>query len=234
VLTLATLLLAPLSGHAAQSTTTDSAGLEEVIVTATRRAESIRDVPASIAAFGQQQMDIQGMRDVDDIAKFTPGVQFGRGGGFGADLDTGISIRGISSGGVGGATTGIYIDDTPIQARSTAASGNFSSNAYPRLFDIERVEVLRGPQGTLFGSGAEGGAIRFITPEPSRESWSSYVRSEIGFTQYGAPSYEAGVAGGGPLVEGKVGFRASVWTRRDGGYVDRRSWYTNALTEKMP
>lgn len=207
-------------------------GLEEVIVTATRREESIRDVPVSIQAFGNEQMDVQGMRDVDDIAKYTPGVQFGRGGGFGADLGTGISIRGIASFGVGGATTGIYIDDTPIQARSTTASGNFSSNAYPRLFDVARVEVLRGPQGTLFGSGAEGGAVRFITPEPSRTDWSSYVRSEIGSTHSGAPSYELGVAGGGPLVQDKLGFRASVWTRRDGGYVDRRSWYTNALTEK--
>jgi outer membrane receptor protein involved in Fe transport len=232
VLALAALLLAPLPGQAAQPAPTESTGLEEVIVTATRREESIRDVPASIAAFGQEQMDIQGMRDVDDIAKYTPGVQFGRGGGFGADLDTGISIRGISSAGIGGATTGIYIDDTPIQARSTAASGNFSSNAYPRLFDIQRVEVLRGPQGTLFGSGAEGGAVRFITPEPSRTDWSTYARSEMGYTHSGAPSYELGVAGGGPLVQDVLGFRASVWSRRDGGYVDRRSWYTNALTEK--
>jgi outer membrane receptor protein involved in Fe transport len=226
------LLLALLPGYALGAAAGASEGLEEVIVTATRRAESIRDVPLSVAAVSQEQMDVQGMRDIDDVAKYTPGVQFSRGGGFGADLDSGIAIRGITSNGVGGATTGIYIDDTPIQARSTAASGNFSSNAYPRLFDIERVEVLRGPQGTLFGSGAEGGAVRFITPEPSRTNWSSYVRSEVGFTQYGAPSYELGAAGGGPLVEDKVGFRASVWTRRDGGYVDRRSWYTNALQEK--
>jgi len=205
--------------------------LEEVVVTATRRAESIREVPVSITAFSQAQMDAQGIRQIDDVVRLTPGVQFGRSGGFGSDSGSMISIRGISSG-AGGSTTGIYIDDTPIQSRALLASGNFSANAYPQLFDVERVEVLRGPQGTLFGSGSEGGAIRFITPEPSLTKYSAYARSELGFTQYGAPSYEAGIAGGGPLVDGKLGFRASIWTRQDGGYVDRANWYTHEVVDE--
>lgn len=209
-----------------------TSGLEEVVVTATRREESIRDVPISISAFSQTQMDVQGIRGVDDIARLAPGIQFSRGGGgFGNDLSSSISIRGVSSG-AGQATTGVYIDDTPIQVGSVLASGNFADNAYPKLFDVQRVEVLRGPQGTLFGSGSEGGTVRFITPAPSLTDSSAYVRSEVATTQYGAPSYEIGVAGGAPIIEGKLGFRASVWNRRDGGYVDWVDYYTGQVKQK--
>ncbi|HWJ86806.1 MAG TPA: TonB-dependent receptor [Pelagibacterium sp.] len=189
---------------------------DDIIVTATRREESIREVPQSIAAYSQEQMDKQGVRDVGDIARLTPGISFSRTNGLGSM----ISMRGISSG-AGSATVGVYIDDTPIAQRATIASGNFSSNAYPQIFDLERVEVLRGPQGTLFGASSEGGAIRFITPTPSLTQMSVYGRGELGWTEGGANSYEAGVAVGGPLVVDKVGFRASVWHRTDGGFVDR-------------
>ena len=83
------------------------------------------------------------------------------------------------------------------------------------------MEVLRGPQGTLFGAGSEGGAVRFITPQPSLSQYSGYARSELAFTDGGAPSYEVGLAGGGPLIDNEVGFRASAWFRRDGGWIDR-------------
>jgi iron complex outermembrane recepter protein len=207
-------------------------GLEEIVVTATRREESIRDVPISITAFSEKQMDVQGVRSVDDIARLAPGIQFTRGSsGFGNDLSSSISIRGVSST-AGQATTGVYIDDTPVQVGSVLASGNFANNAYPKLFDVQRVEVLRGPQGTLFGSGSEGGTIRFITPSPSLDKASAYVRSEVSTTQYGAPSYEIGAAGGAPIIDGKLGFRASVWNRRDGGYVDWVDYYTGQVRQK--
>ena len=208
-----------------------SASLEEVVVTATRREENIRDVPISISAFSKAQMDVQGMRAIDDIARLAPGVQFGRGGGLGSDLGNSISIRGIASG-AGQATTGVYIDDTPVQVGAVIAAGNFTDTAYPQLFDIERVEVLRGPQGTLFGSGSEGGTIRFITPAPSLTAASAYVRSEVSTTKGGAPGYEFGAAGGAPIIDGKLGFRASVWNRRDGGYVDLVNYYTGQVTQE--
>jgi outer membrane receptor protein involved in Fe transport len=81
-----------------------------------------------------------------------------------------ISIRGISSS-AGAGTTGIYIDDTPIQMRSV---GFNPDDALPKTFDLERVEILRGPQGTLFGAGAEGGAVRYILSQPSVNTASSY------------------------------------------------------------
>ena len=94
-------------------------------------------------------------------------------------------------------------------------------DALPKSFDIDRVEVLRGPQGTLFGAGSEGGTVRYITTPPSLAKTSIYARSELSFTQGGEPSYEAGIAAGGPIIDDTLGARATVWYRRDGGWIDR-------------
>jgi outer membrane receptor protein involved in Fe transport len=186
-------------------------GLEEIVVTATRREENLSKVPISISAYTQETMDNKGIRDFTDIARFTPGVTID------ADQTNSISIRGISSSG-GAGTTGIYIDDTPIQIR---ALGFNPDDTLPKTFDLDRVEVLRGPQGTLFGAGSEGGTVRYIMTQPSLTKFSSYARAETSYTEGGAPSYEAGIAAGGPIIDGVLGVRASAWFRRDGGYIDR-------------
>ena len=90
----------------------------------------------------------------------------------------------------------------------------------PPLFDLERVEVLRGPQGTLFGGGSEGGTIRYIQASPGLTDYSTYARAQWLDTEGGDPSYEAGVAFGGPIIEDKLGFRASIFGRKTGGYID--------------
>ncbi len=100
------------------------------------------------------------------------------------------------------------------------------------MFDLDRVEVLRGPQGTLFGAGSMGGTVRYLTPQPSLTGTDVYGRSELAFTQGGAPTWEAGVAVGLPIVEGLAGLRVSTDYRRAGGWVDRRDAATNALIEK--
>jgi len=239
-------LFAGSSGHAlAQSTpaTAQSAGaaeqsatagvrsasvqLEEIVVTATKRAESQEKVPLSITAYTQDSLDKQQAKDFTDIVRLTPGVTLTpqtRGNTAGSD----VSIRGISSG-AGSATVGIYIDESPVQIRPDSLS---SVNPYPRIFDLERVEILRGPQGTLFGAGSEGGTIRFITPDPNLDHYSSYVRSDLSTTRGGEPSYEFGAAGGGPIVSDELGFRVSAWYRRNGGYVDRIDWGDQRLLAK--
>ncbi len=193
------------------ATETGRGGLQEVVVTATRREESLSKVPISVTALTQEDIDQRGIKDFQDIVRFTPGVSIDNSG------TNAISIRGISSSG-GAGTTGIYIDDTPIQMRSL---GFNPDDTLPKTFDLQRVEVLRGPQGTLFGAGAEGGAVRYILTQPSTTTTDSYVRSELSYTQYGQPSGELGIARGQPVIDGVLGVRANVWYRYDGGWIDR-------------
>ncbi len=218
--------VAALSGAAtvcADTSPGDSGGpLQEVTVTATRHEESLSKVPLSVTALTQDAMDIRGIKDFQDIARFTPGVNVDNSG------TNNISIRGIASSG-GAGTTGIYIDDTPIQMRALAFNPD---DTLPKAFDVDRVEVLRGPQGTLFGAGSEGGTVRYITTQPSLTTNSFYSREEVAYTQGGSLSYEGGLAAGGPLIDGKLGARLTVWYRRDGGYIPRTDPTTSTLLEK--
>jgi len=145
-------------------------------------------------------------------------------------LRGGAPGRGIFSGG-NSPTTGIYIDETPIAVRQNLAAG-FSGSPRPDIFDLDRIEVLRGPQGTLFGSSAMGGVIRFITPQPNLESASGYAKAEFGYTDRGDPSYAVGVAYGAPIVEGVAGFRVSGWFRSDGGFIDIENPYTGEILNR--
>lgn len=215
----------------AQTSPSSSSGeLEQIVVTAQRREERLQDVPMSITTFSQEKLDVQGLRNIDDLTRLSPGVTFIRNGmsdsGNYNDEDSDISIRGIDST-AGASTTGIYIDDTPIQTRHLQFG---TVNPYPALFDLERIEVLKGPQGTLFGAGSEGGTIRFITPEPSLHDWQVYARAEFGQIQGGGENYEAGLAVGGPIIDGVLGFRASVSFREDGGWVNRVSYTAPSYT----
>ena len=202
-------------------------GLEEIVVTATRRAVSLEKVPISVAAYSQETMDRQSLRSFEDVARLTPGLTFERSTDGNTQSNT-ISIRGISSG-AGTATVGIYIDETPVQIRPDSLS---SSNPYPQLFDLERVEILRGPQGTLFGAGSEGGTVRFITPEPSLTKYSVVSRAEVSSTSKGGDSHELGGAIGGPIVEDKLGFRFAAHSRENGGWVDRINWNNGSVIQK--
>ncbi len=206
-----------------------SSSIEEIVVTATRQSQVLNHVPISIVAKNQAELDKEGVRSMDDLARMTPGITFGQNSLYYGTGQSNISIRGVSSAS-GIPTTGVYIDDTPIQTRLGVSPD--LTNPYPEVFDLDRIEVLRGPQGTLFGSGSVGGAVRFITPAPSLSEMSIYGRSEVSTTEDGAPSYESGLAGGAPIVEDKLGFRASVWYRHDGGYIDRLDPYTHAVVKK--
>jgi iron complex outermembrane recepter protein len=197
------------------------ANLEEIVVTATRREESISKVPISITALTQDALDQKGIRDFSEMVRFTPGVSIDTSG------TNAISIRGISSSG-GAGTTGIYIDDTPIQMRSL---GFNPDDTLPKTFDMDRVEVLRGPQGTLFGAGSEGGTVRYIMTQPSVTQDSTYARTEASYTQYGQPSGELGVAHGGPIIDDVLGYRVSIWGRYDGGWINRVNDTSGAITE---
>jgi len=194
----------------------DSGPLQEIVVTATRKEENLSRVPISVTALTQDMMDVRGIKDFQDVVKFTPGVQIDNSG------TNNIAIRGIASTG-GAGTTGIYLDDTPIQMRALAFNPD---EALPKAFDLDRIEVLRGPQGTLFGAGSEGGTVRYITTQPSLTNTSFYSRDEASYTEGGAASYEAGIAGGTPLIDGTLGVRVTAWYRYDGGWIDRIDPYS--------
>lgn len=201
----------------------DTVRVEEVLVTAQRRDEEISKVPISMSAFSQDTLDALDVGSVADLAGIVPGLLIPHPDTTN-NANSAIAIRGIFSGG-NTPTTQLYIDETPIAIREMRQGGP-SGSFFPTVFDLERVEVLRGPQGTLFGSSAMGGAIRFITPQPNLKQSSGYAKAEFGSTERGDPSYAAGVAYGAPIIEDKLGFRASAWYNIDGGYVDNVDPYT--------
>ena len=191
--------------------------VEQITVTSTRRKTSLLKTPANVTAYSQKALDVRSIRQIPDLARLTPDLTYTQTTGSGGNNAANIAIRGIYSD-VGASTTGIYIDDTPIQTRNI---GYFSSNTFPKLFDLQQVEILRGPQGTLFGASSEGGNVRFLTPQPNLTAASGYMRTEVSQTENGDPSYEGGIAYGAPLIDNQLAFRFSVWGRRDGGYIDR-------------
>jgi iron complex outermembrane receptor protein len=201
------------------SDSTSGVQLEEIVVTAQRREESLNKVPISVTALSQQTMDDLNIVTVSDLASIVPGLyQTPVQAGSSQDFST-VVIRGIA-GGNNAPTTQFYIDDTPIATRQVQLAGN-SMSPQPLIFDLDRVEVLRGPQGTLFGASAEGGAIRYITPQPSLTTESGFAKADVNYVDRGGVGYEVGAAYGGPIVEGTLGFRVSAWYQATGGFVDQ-------------
>lgn len=201
------------------------AGLDEVVVTATRREEPLSRVPIDMAVWSQEAMEVSGVKGMAQIGTFTPGVDFDFRSNVSGDAYTELAIRGVS--GRHGTTVGIYLDDTPIPPGRVVTY----ARSFPVTFDLERVEVLRGPQGTLLGDHTQGGAVRFITNQPSLTTFSGLARAEWATTANGGTSYEVGAAAGGPIVSDVLGFRVSGWYRADGGYVDWVDPFTLATVD---
>ena len=196
----------------------DSGGdqLEEITVTAQRREEKLDKVPISISAYSGEQLQHEGVTDIAAIARDTPGFAVVPGATIGGGNN--ISIRGVSTT-QGAATVGIYLDDVPLQGRTN----NWTQPIDPGLFDMQRVEVLRGPQGTLYGASSEGGTVRYITNAPSLTTWSGQVLGGMSGNERGGIGYETAAAVGGPIIDNSVGFRVSVDAERAPGYIDQLS-----------
>jgi outer membrane receptor protein involved in Fe transport len=203
--------------------------LQAIVVTALRREESIQNVPISMVAMSQKTIDELHIQNFYDLQSVVPGLVFTTPSPSSPLGQTDVAIRGIFSGGAGLApTTQVYIDETPIEEHIVGIAGVFS-NPSPDLFDLDRVEVLRGPQGTLFGASAMGGAIRFITPQPSLTQASGYAQGEMAYSPDGDPSYRLGLAYGAPIVDGVAGFRISALYHTLGGYINQENPYTGQL-----
>jgi outer membrane receptor protein involved in Fe transport len=207
----------------------DTAGLEEIVVTASRREEPLDKVPISVTAFSQKTMDDLHIQSFNDLASIVPGLVVSTPEA-GVQGSSDVAIRGIFSGG-NAPTTQFYIDETPVAIRRQDGAGPAGS-PHPLIFDLDRVEVLRGPQGTLFGSSAMGGAIRYITPQPNLNDTSGYAKLDVGYTHDGAENYEAGMAYGMPIVPGILGVRVSAWFESESGFIDREDPFTGQILKK--
>lgn len=189
--------------------------LQEVTVTATRRKAPEERVPISLSVLTGANLANGHIDNIASIAAATPGLQFST--PVAPSTITTVNIRGINTN-TGPATVGIYLNDTPLQTRLSPL-GNIGG-PLPIVSDLNRVEVERGPQGTLFGAGSEAGAVRFITNEPDLSLYSGDTDEQYSTTKGGQSSYKLSAAAGGPIVTNTLGFRISALDRRNGGYVN--------------
>jgi outer membrane receptor protein involved in Fe transport len=200
--------------------------MNEVVVTAERGEEELQHVPQSIVAWTASEINAIGARDFSDVAIRTPGVEYDFYPDLGPGTHTNIAIRGIDA--RDGTATAVYLDDVPLRPDPSGTIGR----ALPLLTDLERVEVLRGPQSTLLGEGAEGGVLRFFTTAPSLTSASGYARVDASVTARGGPGFLATAAANQPLVQDRLAIRASAGYQSDGGYIDRVDPFTLSTVDR--
>ena len=187
--------------------------LEQVIVTAARLPQLLQDVPLSITALSEKNLEAQGINSFEDYAARIAGLHLSR-----DSSQSSFSIRGISSSATAdttSATAGFYLDDYPLYDTWF----RFSSPDV-RIFDVQRIEVLRGPQGTLYGATSLSGSIRMITNKPDVDGFDAKVAVTGAGTSGGGSSHDLDGMVNVPLSEGVAALRAVAYTRQDGGYVD--------------
>jgi iron complex outermembrane recepter protein len=211
---------------ATDATDTDSGAIGEIIVTAQRRTQNLQDVPITMQAITSQQLQQLTINNFDDIIKWLPNVSIGSNGPGQADL----FMRGLSSGSVGGQSTAtfasfpnvaLYLDDQSMQFPAR--------NADVYIVDMERIEVLEGPQGTLFGGGAQAGVIRYITNKPKLNVTEGNAEASYGVTAHGDPNSSVNAVLNLPLIQDHLSVRAVIYSDRRGGYIENvRSNFTRS------
>lgn len=192
------------------------ASLSEIVVTAQKRRESILDVPAGVSVISSAILEDLHATQLTDVSSYVPAFQVDSGGSAG---QTTISIRGIAP--IGRASTvATYIDDSPVGSSTTYNGGNsFQLDLLP--YDVERYEILRGPQGTLYGASSMGGLLKYVLSSPSLDEFSVRAGGSLLGVEGGGK-----VGGGvranvsGPIAEGKLGFVASYALEYTPGFID--------------
>ena len=203
----------PAAARADDTPAADSGGLAEVVVTAQKRTENIQDVPISIQAFGTEKLEQMNVSSFDDYAKMIPSLSF--------QSQTGPSsehtyMRGIASGGDGNhsgsqPSVGMYMDEQPV----TTIDGNLNLHIY----DIQRIEALSGPQGTLYGASSESGTIRIITNKPDPKAFAAGYDVEGNSVTHGGDGYKFEGFVNIPLSD-VLAVRLVGWDEKDAGYIN--------------
>ncbi|HMK86108.1 MAG TPA: TonB-dependent receptor [Steroidobacteraceae bacterium] len=208
------------AANAAETTATGATaetGLEEIVVTAQRRTETIQNVPITIQAMTGEQLSVAAVTTLDDVLKYLPNVTYSTNG----PGQGNIYMRGLSAGFAGNQSSAtinpfpnvaLYLDD---QSMTFPAR-----NVDVYMVDLERIEVLEGPQGTLFGGGAEAGALRYITNKPKLNVTEGNVEASYGVTAHGDPNSSANAMINLPLIQDVAAARVVVYTDHRGGYID--------------
>jgi iron complex outermembrane recepter protein len=194
----------------AAASNNDTSVLEEVIVTATLRESALQSTPLSVSAITGETLEQMGAAQLSDFYRTIPGLSL---------MDRGpnqkkFTIRGIQNDVVtGGNTVGVYIDDIPVSLSASQVDLN--------VFDLDRVEILRGPQGTLYGASSMAGTIKYITRKPDLSAFASTVRAELSTTHEGGNSYSIEGMLNLPLLQDRLGLRLVGYHREYDGYIDK-------------
>ncbi|MPT49271.1 MAG: TonB-dependent receptor [Sphingobium sp.] len=201
------------AAYAQTASDNDSTG-HEIIVTALKRETRLQDTPLSISAVGGETLLKQGASSATDMIRQVPGLNM-------TETNTSqrrISIRGVQS--AGESTVGLYLGETPVSGPNSATSDPSSITPDLNLFDVARVEVLRGPQGTLYGSGSMSGTFKLIFNEPNSNEYAGAFDGSISDIKGGGMNYSTRGMVNIPLVEDVLGFRAVGFYDRRAGFVD--------------
>jgi iron complex outermembrane recepter protein len=189
--------------------------LEEIVVTSSKRVSTVQDTPISISAVSGNDLLAHGVASLASLAQGTPGVSLKSEG----PSQTEIEMRGMTSSGGNSATVGFYLDDIPLVGPASAQNGHVVID--PDLYDLNRIEILRGPQGTLFGSGSMGGTVRLISNQPNLSHFQSTVQSVLSGTDGGGFNHKNNLMVNLPLIDDTLALRVVGSENYTSGWIDR-------------
>ena len=202
-------------GRADTTSLPSSNTLEEIVVTAEKRESTVQSTPISITAITGDQLQAQGISGIEGIVAQVPGISMRTSG----PGQTELEMRGLASSGGASPTVGFYLDEVPLTGPPFTPLGKVVID--PDLFDLNRVEVLRGPQGTLYGAGSMGGTIKLITNEPDLGKFGGDVDTLLSGTQGGGVNPGINAMFNVPLVDNILALRVVVTDKYTSGWIDR-------------
>jgi iron complex outermembrane recepter protein len=201
--------------NGAPAETKESNALEEIVVTAEKRESTVQKTPISMTAISEAELQARGLSDFRDVAQETPGVSMKTSG----PGQTEFEMRGLTATGGFSPTVGFYVDDAPLTAPAQAAQGKVVID--PDLYDVNRVEVLRGPQGTLYGAGSMGGTIKLVTNQPQLNTVASSAQTTDSGTDGGGFNYGGSAMLNLPLGQDVAAVRFVGTYKYTSGFIDR-------------
>jgi len=216
------------TGTASGTSANDSKGSEipDIVVTARKTTERLQDTPMSVAVITADTIGRTGATTLEDLGRETPGLTIVSE----APGQNAITLRGLS----GNNTVGFYLDDTPLSIGIGNAVQPTNFDMDPVLFDLDRVEVLRGPQGSLYGASSFGGTVRYITNQPNLSEEHVTAKLTASGTEGGGFNEEVDGLINQPIIPGNLGVRAMVFDRNNSGYIDQYPTDPNNYLAVLP